>query len=121
MKHPEQLRGVWKINYMKVKSILSALCPVSVFAGEVPGVNDYVRVGVIEIGDQAGDSSDGSALGGKLGYIMSDWQGLTLGLMHANFDGGTNETDYYAIYESGEDLVFELIYTDLHEEGISCV
>lgn len=37
--------------------------------------------------------------------------------MHAGFSCGSNETDYYAIYKSGEDLVFELIYTDLHEEG----
>ncbi|MEW7974568.1 MAG: hypothetical protein AB2810_02945 [Candidatus Thiodiazotropha endolucinida] len=77
MKHTEQFRGVWKINYMKVKSILSVLClvsgliTISIFAGEMPGVNGYVRVGVIETEDQAGDSSEGSALGGKLDDITS--------------------------------------------------
>ncbi|PUB85876.1 MAG: hypothetical protein DBP02_04425 [gamma proteobacterium symbiont of Ctena orbiculata] len=52
-----------------------------------------------------------------LGFEYVGIQGLTLGLMYADFDSGSNETDYYAIYESVEDLAFELIYTDLHEEG----
>ncbi|MET0006147.1 MAG: hypothetical protein ABW087_21330 [Candidatus Thiodiazotropha sp.] len=68
---------------MKVKTILSAFflvsdfITISVFADEVPGVNGYVRVGIIETKDQAGESARGSALGGKLGYI-------TLGPVNTN-------------------------------------
>ncbi|MES9823303.1 MAG: OprD family outer membrane porin [Candidatus Thiodiazotropha endolucinida] len=100
---------------MKVKSILSALClvsgliAISVFAGEVPGVNGYVRVGVIETEDQVGDSSEGSALGGKLGYITSDWQGLSAGIsVYTTQELADNENgDFFATDNMGYTLVGE--------------
>ncbi|MET0108402.1 MAG: hypothetical protein ABW084_05850 [Candidatus Thiodiazotropha sp.] len=115
MKHAEKFRGVWITNYMKVKSILSATClvldfiTISVFAGEVPGVNGYVRVGVIETEDQAGESSKGSALGGKLGYITSEWQGLSAGLsLYTTQELVDNESgDFFATDNKGYTLIGE--------------
>ncbi|MES9923116.1 MAG: OprD family outer membrane porin [Candidatus Thiodiazotropha endolucinida] len=82
---------------------------ISVFAGEVPGVNGYVRVGVIETEDQAGDSSEGSALGGKLGYITSDWQGLSAGIsVYTTQELADNENgDFFATDNKGYTLIGE--------------
>ncbi len=115
MKHAEKFSGDWKANYMKVKSILSATClvldfiTISVFAGEGPGVNGYVRVGVIETEDRAGESSKGSALGGKLGYITSEWQGLSAGLsLYTTQELVDNESgDFFATDNKGYTLIGE--------------
>lgn len=43
--------------------------------------------------------------------------GLTLGIWHTRFDKGADETDWYAVYEYNDSLGFELIYTDMHDDG----
>ncbi|MEW8029067.1 MAG: OprD family outer membrane porin [Candidatus Thiodiazotropha sp.] len=62
-----------------------------------------------------GEVEDQRAVALGLEYVGI--QTLTLGFLHADFDIGSNDTDYYATYEMGEDLVIEMIYTDLHEDG----
>ncbi|MEW8506442.1 MAG: OprD family outer membrane porin [Candidatus Thiodiazotropha sp.] len=43
------------------------------------GVFGNLRVGFIHAEDDAGEESDGSAIGGKLGYISPSWKGLSAG------------------------------------------
>ncbi|MET0071657.1 MAG: OprD family outer membrane porin [Candidatus Thiodiazotropha sp.] len=43
------------------------------------GVFGNLRVGFIHAEDEAGEESDGSAIGGKLGYVSPGWKGLSAG------------------------------------------
>jgi hypothetical protein len=52
-----------------------------------------------------------------VGFEYSGIESLTVGLLHVDFDQGANETDYYALYDFDEHLGFELIYTDMHQDG----
>ncbi|MEW8297183.1 MAG: OprD family outer membrane porin [Candidatus Thiodiazotropha sp.] len=52
-----------------------------------------------------------------LGIEYAGVEALTVGLLHVDFDEGANETDYYGVYELNDQLAFELIYTDMHEDG----
>jgi imipenem/basic amino acid-specific outer membrane pore len=44
-----------------------------------PGVFGNLRLGVIHAEDEAGNATDGSAIGGKLGYVSPAWNGLSAG------------------------------------------
>ncbi|MES9971275.1 MAG: OprD family outer membrane porin [Candidatus Thiodiazotropha sp.] len=55
--------------------ILTFISPVH--SGE--GVFGNLRAGIIHAEDDAGDETDGSAIGGKLGYISPTWRGLSAG------------------------------------------
>jgi hypothetical protein len=48
-------------------------------AEEEAGVFGNVRLGFIHAEDDAGNETDGSAIGGKLGYISPTWKGLNAG------------------------------------------
>lgn len=43
------------------------------------GVFGNFRLGVIHVEDETGNETDGSAIGGKLGYISPTWKGLSTG------------------------------------------
>jgi hypothetical protein len=43
------------------------------------GVFGNLRVGFIHAEDEAGEETDGSAIGGKLGYVSPGWNGLSAG------------------------------------------
>ena len=43
--------------------------------------------------------------------------GLTLGVWYTDFDLGEDEANYYAVYEYNDQLSFELIYTDMNDDG----
>ncbi len=59
------------------------------------------------------EDEQATALGVEYGGI----EGLTVGLLHVDFEVDENETDYYASYEIDEQLGVELIYTDMHDDG----
>jgi hypothetical protein len=61
--------------------LLGALGGVStlVAAQEEAGIFGNVRLGFIQAEDDAGEETDGSAIGGKLGYISPSWNGLSAG------------------------------------------
>jgi len=42
---------------------------------------------------------------------------LTLGLIHANFVKGENDTDYIVSYAFNDKLSFDLIYSDMYDDG----
>jgi hypothetical protein len=48
-------------------------------AGEAPGVFGNLRLGFIHAEDETDEETDGSAIGGKLGYISPAWHGLSAG------------------------------------------
>jgi hypothetical protein len=43
------------------------------------GIFGNLRIGVIHAEDETGEESDGSAIGGKLGYVSPGWKGLSAG------------------------------------------
>jgi hypothetical protein len=45
-----------------------------------PGLFGNLRAGYIHAEDDAGEKTDGSAIGGKLGYISPGWKGLSAGV-----------------------------------------
>ncbi|MCM8856726.1 MAG: OprD family outer membrane porin [Candidatus Thiodiazotropha sp.] len=62
-----------------------------------------------------GDIEDQSAA--ALGLEYNSIPGLVLGVLHVDFNVGSHDTDYYVNYYVNESLDFELIYTDMHEDG----
>jgi hypothetical protein len=80
-----------------------------------PGLFGNLRVGFIHAEDEAGDETDGSAIGGKLGVISPTWKGLSAGATFyttgelfddENGDFFSSENDSYSIlgeaYAQGE-------------------
>jgi len=52
-----------------------------------------------------------------LGLEYGGIERLTLGVLNVDFDKGEDETDFYATYDANDSLNFELIYTDMHDDG----
>ncbi|MES9818388.1 MAG: OprD family outer membrane porin [Candidatus Thiodiazotropha sp.] len=77
---PDSVRGLLKRKVLAglLSGVLFGLSGVTVAQAE-EGVFGNFRLGVIHAEDETGNETDGSAIGGKLGYIGPTWKGLSAG------------------------------------------
>jgi hypothetical protein len=75
-------RLIAEMNHLGRAMLLTGfLCglPGAASAQQEVGVTGNLRLGFIHAEDEFGEDSDGSAIGGKLGYISPSWKGLSAG------------------------------------------
>jgi hypothetical protein len=80
---PKAFRGLkFTLNHTGRRVLIaSVLCTLStsVTANDESGLFGNLRLGFIHAEDEVGVETDGSAIGGKLGYISPTWNGLSAG------------------------------------------